>query len=325
MIITQTPLRISFLGGNTDFKKFYEKHSGCVLSTSIDKYIYCIVKERFDKKIAVSWSKKETVENVNELQHELVREALKLVGIKNSIEINFIGDIPSEGSGLGSSSSVTVGVLNALHHFVGETPTATQLAEEAIKIEIEILKKPIGVQDQYIAAFGGLRFFEFKKRSITTNLVRVSGGIIDDLDSSLMLFYTGKTRKATTILTGVEKRILEKTQSLLQIKKLAQDGKNAIEKGNIDQLGKLMNDNWQIKKSLSSKISTQAIDKMYHLAISAGALGGKITGAGGGGFMLLMVPSKARTSVRRVLSKHLEVPFRLEKDGSKVIFNVRRY
>ena len=161
MIITQTPLRLSFFGGNTDFPDYYLKHGGCVLTTAIDKYIYCIVKKRFDKKIYINYSKKEIVNSVDEIEHELVREALKKTGVENGVEITFLADIPSEGSGLGSSSAVLVGVLNALHHFIGETPSARQLAEEAVDIEVNILKKPIGVQDQYIAAFGGLRFIEF--------------------------------------------------------------------------------------------------------------------------------------------------------------------
>ena len=161
MIITQTPLRISFAGGGTDFPDFFTEHGGAVVSTAIDKFVYCIVKERFDEKIYVNWTKKEIVDAVEQIEHELVREALRKVGVSKGVEISFLSDIPAEGSGLGSSSSVTVGVLNALYQYIGETPTAEQLAREACEIEIEILRKPIGVQDQYIAAYGGLRCFEF--------------------------------------------------------------------------------------------------------------------------------------------------------------------
>src|SRR2546422_365088 len=157
MIITQTPLRVSLAGGGTDFRDFYEKHGGCVVSSAIDKYVYCIVKERFDDKIYVNWSKKEIVDSIDQIEHELVREAMRRVGVSKGIEISFLSDIPAEGSGLGSSSSVTVGVLNALHHYVGSSTTAERLAREACEIEIETLGKPIGVQDQYIAAYGGLR------------------------------------------------------------------------------------------------------------------------------------------------------------------------
>lgn len=324
MIITQTPLRISLLGGNTDFPQFYKKYGGCVLTTAIDKYIYCIVKERFDSKIAISWSKKEIVDSVSEIEHELVRESLKKVGITKGIEINFIGDIPAEGSGLGSSSSVTVGVLNALYNFIGKTPNAEQLAKDAIDIEINKLKKPIGVQDQYIAAFGGLRFFSFSKSGrVDSKILSLPNGSLDDLDNSLMLFYTGITRKSAAVLNHVSKNL--NTEVLKKTKRLAEKGREHLERGQPEKVGNLLNEYWQLKKSLSDQISNSQIDKMYSRAISAGAVGGKIAGAGGGGFLVLMVPSEKRKHVRKVLRNYLEVPFRLEKDGSKVIFNVRKY
>ena len=202
MIITQTPLRISFAGGGTDFPDFYEQHGGCVVSSTIDKYVYCIVKERFDDKIYVNWSKKEIVDSVDQIEHELVREAMRKVGVSRAVEISFLSDIPAEGSGLGSSSSVTVGVLNALYHFVGATPTAEQLAREACDIEINTLGKPIGVQDQYIAAFGGLRCFQFGPgKSVKVESLRVSRHALEDLDIMLMSFFTGQTRQAATILS----------------------------------------------------------------------------------------------------------------------------
>lgn len=326
MIITQTPLRISFLGGNTDFTSFYERYGGCVLTTSIDKYIYCIVTERFDKKIYINWSKKEILENVDEIEHELVREAMKKVGVTNGVEITFLADIPSEGSGLGSSSSVLVGVLNALYHHIGFTPSAKQLAQEAVEIEIDILGKPIGIQDQYIAAYGGLRFFEFgKDGNITSRKLDIDNGTREDLDNNLMLFFTGMTRKSSTILTSVKESLETKNQVLMETKRLAELGHQALLDGDVNQLGLLLHQGWELKKSLSGNISNDEIDQMYQKARENGAIGGKIAGAGGGGFLLLVVPSDKRLAVRKALQGFQEMPFRLERDGSKVIFNVRRY
>ncbi|MCL4390439.1 MAG: GHMP kinase [Patescibacteria group bacterium] len=326
MIITQTPLRISFLGGNTDFPDFFRKHGGAVLTTAIDKYIYCILTERFDDKIYVNWSKKEIVDNVDQIEHELVREAMKKTGVTKGVEISFLADIPSEGSGLGSSGSVLVGALNALYHHVGHTPTPEQLAEEAVEIEVEKLGKPVGVQDQYIAAFGGLRFLEFHKTGdISTEKVNLTNGRLADLASSLMLFYTGRSRLSKTILVDVHQNLDKKTQVLLQTKRLAQTGHRALVSGNVQKLGELMNEYWQLKKAMADNISDREIDRMYSLAKKAGAIGGKIAGAGGGGFLVLIVPSQRRESVRQALSSYKELPIGLERDGSKVIFNVRRY
>src|SRR5712691_4983772 len=213
MIITQTPLRISFAGGGTDLPDFYEKHGGAVCSSAIDKFVYCIVKERFDDKIYVNWTKKEIVDSVDEIEHELVREAMRKIGVTKAVEISFLSDIPAEGSGLGSSSSVTVGVLNALYHFVGATPTAEQLALEACDIEINILKKPIGVQDQYIAAYGGLRRFQFGPgRDVKATSVKTTRATLEDLDNMTMLFFTGKTRQASSILSQQKSNIGQKVE-----------------------------------------------------------------------------------------------------------------
>ncbi|KKQ80630.1 MAG: hypothetical protein UT01_C0008G0002 [Candidatus Daviesbacteria bacterium GW2011_GWA1_38_7] len=326
MIITQTPLRLSFFGGNTDFPDYYLKHGGCVLTTAIDKYIYCIVTQRFDKKIYINYSKKEIVNSVDEIEHELVREALKKTGVENGVEITFLADIPSEGSGLGSSSSVLVGVLNALHHFIGETPSARQLAEEAVDIEVNILKKPIGVQDQYIAAFGGLRFIEFHpSNQVRAERIELTNGIIHDINNQLMLFFTGKTRKSSSVLTKVKSSLVQNEDLLYQTKLLTKKGYQLIKKHDLSNLGSLLDEGWRLKISLSDGITNAEINSMYQKAREAGALGGKIAGAGGGGFLLLVVPSDKRSRVRKALGKFQELPFRLEIDGSKVIFSVRRY
>lgn len=326
MIITQTPLRVSLAGGGTDFRDFFEKHGGCVVSSAIDKYVYCIVKERFDDKIYVNWSKKEIVDSIDQLEHELVREAMRKVGVTKAVEISFLADIPAEGSGLGSSSSVTVGVLNALHHFVGATPTAEQLAREACDIEINILKKPIGVQDQYIAAYGGLRYFRFGPgNDVTVQAVTASRAALEDLDNMLMLFFTGKTRQSSTILSEQKSNIAQRVDVLQTMARQAEKVCTIIESGNVEALGALLHEGWEAKRKLARSISSHEMDEIYERAIKGGALGGKISGAGGGGFFLLCVPSDKRQSVRRALSNLREMPFRLERGGTRVVLNMQRY
>ncbi|MGD1020023.1 MAG: GHMP kinase [Verrucomicrobiia bacterium] len=326
MIITQTPLRISLAGGGTDFADFYEKNGGCVVSTAIDKFVYCIVKERFDDKIYVNWSKKEIVESVDQIEHELVRESLRKVGVTKGIEISFLSDIPAEGSGLGSSSSVTVGVLNALYHYVEAIPTPERLAREACDIEIRILGKPIGVQDQYIAAYGGLRCFEFGPGpAVTVNSVETTRTALEDLDNMLMLFYTGKTRQASSILSQQKSNISERIEVLKQMTRQAHQVRRLVELADIDGLGAILHQGWEAKRKLAQGVSSDELDKIYERAVKAGAIGGKISGAGGGGFFLLCVPSDKRQSVRHALSNLREMPFRLERGGSRIVLNLQRY
>ena len=324
MLISQTPMRLSLLGGNTDFASYYLKYGGLVLTTTIDKYVYCIVKERFDDLIRVKYSIQESVERVDDLKHELVREAMRLIGITKGIEIAFLSDIPGEGSGLGSSSSVTVGVLNALHSYIGAPVNPMQLAEEAVKIEVDILKKPIGIQDQYIAALGGLRWIEFMKDGkVKSRRVHISNDLRRELDNNLMLFYTGMTRSSSKILSSLD---LKGHRELLDTNKsLAMKGIRALNTGNLEQLGKLLDTYWNLKKQLSNQISNPEINKMYGDAMEAGALGGKIAGAGGGGFLALIVPPEKRKAVKRALRDYKELPIGLECDGSKIIFNIKRY
>jgi D-glycero-alpha-D-manno-heptose-7-phosphate kinase len=326
VIITQTPLRISLAGGGTDFAEFYEKNGGCVVSTAIDKYVYCIAKERFDDKIYVNWSKKEIVESVDQIEHELVREALRKVGVIKGIEISFLSDIPAEGSGLGSSGSVTVGVLNALYHYVGSIPTPERLAREACDIEIRILGKPIGVQDQYIAAYGGLRCFEFGPGpAVTVSSVETTRTALEDLDNMLMLFYTGKTRQASSILSQQKSNIGGKIEVLKQMTRQAHHVRRLVEAGDIDGLGAVLHQGWEAKRKLAQGVSSNELDEIYERAVKAGAIGGKISGAGGGGFFLLCVPSDKRQSVRQAMSNLREMPFRLERGGSRIVLNLQRY
>jgi D-glycero-alpha-D-manno-heptose-7-phosphate kinase len=325
MIITQTPLRISFAGGGTDFEGFYGREGGCVLSSAIDKYIYVIVKERFDTKIRVGYSRTEMVDSVDEIEHELVREAMRKVGIDKGIEIATMADVPSEGSGLGSSSSVTVGLLNALYAYKGEFQPAEVLAREACEIEINALGKPIGKQDQYIAAFGGLRMFCFNQDgSVGVESVTLDEERRRQLSESLMLFFTGKTRKSSSILSEQRDNIEARREILCYMKAQAQEVRGCFENGSLSKLGRIMNEGWDYKKRLAGGISSGEIDRMYEAAIKAGAVGGKVAGAGGGGFLFLYCPPGRQEAVRRSLAGLKELGFRLERDGTKVILNVRR-
>ena len=286
MIITQTPLRVSFLGGNTDFREYYLNHGGLVLTTTIDKYIYCIVKERFDDLIIVNYTIKETVEKIHDLKHDLVRESLKLLGITKGIEISFLADIPTQGTGLGSSSAVTVGVLNALHTYLGENVSSGQLADEAVKIELDILKKPIGVQDQHAVATGGLRAIEFMLSGevFISQKIDMEESVREDFNNSLMLLYTGITRKSEDVLSSFN--VSDNKEFLDQNKVLAADGVVALIKGDLRTFAELLDQYWKVKKQLNNKVSSSEIDRIYERAKKAGAIGGKVIGAGGGGFLL---------------------------------------
>ena len=327
MIISQTPLRISFVGGGTDIKEFYTITPGCVISATIDKYVYVIIKERFDDYIYVGWSnKRERVLNVRDIEHDLVREALKKTGITKGVEITTFADIPSAGSGLGSSSSITVGLLNAMYNFTGNQVTPKMLAEEACDIEIEILQRPMGKQDQYIAAYGGLKEFIFNPDgSVLFNTIKCNNNSRRMFGSNIMLFYTDVTRKSSEILTHQVKATKKQLNTLIKMRDQVISFKEILENNiSIDSLGLLLDEGWQLKKSLVDKISNNKIEKMYKKAINSGALGGKISGAGGGGFLMLFVPREKQGSVREELREYREFPFMLEPYGSKIIFNMER-
>ncbi|CAN5742490.1 GHMP kinase [soil metagenome] len=326
MIVTQTPLRISFLGGGTDFREFYRQEEGWVLTSAIDKYIYVVIKERFDAKIRVGYTRTEMVDDIDELQHELVRECLRKTGILRGIEISTMADIPSEGSGLGSSSTVTVGLLNAMYHYLGTPVDHERLAAEACEIELDILGKPIGVQDQYIAAYGGQRFVKFcADDQVNVQSLCLDENVMRKLNQNLLLFYTNVARKAESVLAEQVQNIDNRLPVLREMKQLALQAKASLCAQSLDDFGQLLDQSWQLKKQLASKISNSAIDDLYNAARKAGALGGKITGAGGGGFLLLYCPTAQQDNVRAALSNLTELSFNLERDGSKVIFNYRRW
>lgn len=325
MIITQTPLRISFVGGGTDLADFYTKEGGAVVSSAIDKYVYVIVKERFDKMIYLNWMKKEIVDRVDKIEHELIREAMKKTGVLSGVEITTLSDIPAEGSGLGSSSSITVGLLHALYLYQGIPVSAEKLAQEACEIEIEILGKPIGKQDQYIAAYGGLRHFEFRPdEQVVVTIPKVNHEFTQQLDSHLMLFFIGKTRKSAEILTEQKKKIVNTASTLKRMRDQSYQVLKAFEEGNLKFLGEALDLGWELKKKLAGRITNSEIDQMYKKAKKAGAVGGKVAGAGGGGFLLLFVPLEKQNKVRQALQNYRELQFHLERDGAKSIFNIHR-
>jgi D-glycero-alpha-D-manno-heptose-7-phosphate kinase len=325
VIIVQTPLRISFFGGGTDFPSFYKEEGGCVLSSAIDKYIFVTIKKRFDDKLRIGYTLTEMVDNVDEIHHELIREALRKTRIGNSVEVTTMGDIPSEGSGLGSSSTVTVGALHAMYTYTGKIVPAEVLAREACEIEIDVLKKPIGIQDQFIVAYGGLRFLEFlPDGSVNSRKICLNDHTKRKLNNNFLLFFTGITRSSGSILKEQKENIASRLPILRKMKELARQAYNELESGNLDAMGALLNEGWELKKQMAGSISNSAIDKIYQTALRSGASGGKITGAGGGGFLLLYCQHEKQDAVREALNAFQELPFRLEEDGTKVIFNYRR-
>jgi D-glycero-alpha-D-manno-heptose-7-phosphate kinase len=325
MIIVQSPLRVSLFGGGTDFPSFFLEHGGCVLTSAIDKYIFVTIKKRFDRKLRVGYTQTEMVAHLDEIRHELIREALRKTCITEGVEITTMGDIPSQGSGLGSSSTVTVGALHAMYAFRRQLVLAERLATEACQIEIETLGKPIGIQDQYIASYGGLRFLEFTADGdILNQEIALDARSLRRLNENLLLFFTGVTRKSDGILTEQKANIKQRSSILCHMKTIAHQARDELERGNVDAIGHLLHESWQLKKQLASQISNGTLDEMYGAARRAGAIGGKISGAGGGGFLLLYCPPPKQDAVRDALYHLQELPFKLGQDGSKVIFDYQR-
>jgi len=326
LIISQTPLRISFAGGGTDLKDYWKINGGEVLSSTIDKYVYVIVKRRFDDLIYLNYSKKVITDKVSKISHGLIREAMNMTGMGKGLELTTLADIPSEGSGLGSSSSITVGLLNALYAYKGEQVTAERLAKESCEIEIDILGNPIGKQDQYAAAYGGLNKITFKPNgNVKVQRIKMTNENNLKFGSNLLLFYTNITRNSSDILFDQKKDTSKNLKYLNKLKLRVPALKKIIESDNsYDEIGHILDEGWKDKRKLSKLISNETINDMYNSARNAGAIGGKISGAGGGGFLLLYVPRYKQDLVRKELSEFREFPFMLEPDGSKIIFNVKR-
>jgi D-glycero-alpha-D-manno-heptose-7-phosphate kinase len=325
MIITQTPLRIGLLGGGTDLPEYYTEHGGRVLNCALDKYIYVIVKQRFDDDIYVNYSRKEIVSRVEDLEHELVREAMLMTGVTKGVEITTLADIPSAGSGLGSSSAVTVGLLHALLAYQGRQVSAEELAERACTIEINRCGKPIGKQDQYIAALGGIRDITFGPGyAVVARELGISAAQRRALQQQIMLFYTGITRSADSILTEQNANIEDTLPQLDLLRNLAGFAAEQLRNGDVDAIGPAMRESWEAKRKLASGVSNEQIDDAVSRALDAGATGAKLTGAGGGGFLLVICPVERQRAVRQSMSHMSEFPVKLDRFGSRVVFNVTR-
>jgi D-glycero-alpha-D-manno-heptose-7-phosphate kinase len=325
MIITQTPLRIGLLGGGTDLPGYYREHGGRVLNCALDKYVYVIVKQRFDDDIYVNYSKKEIVSRVEDLEHELVREAMRMTGVAEGVEITTLADIPSAGSGLGSSSAVTVGLLHALFAYQGRQVSAEELAERACSIEIERCGKPIGKQDQYIAALGGIRDIRFGPGDeVVAEEVQLRPADRWALQHQIMLFYTGVTRSANTILAEQNANIEATRPQLDLLRDLAGFAAERLRNGEVDAIGPALRESWEAKRKLASGVSNDQIDAAVTRALDAGASGAKLTGAGGGGFLLVICPVERQRAVRASLAEMRELPVKLDRLGSRVVLNVLR-
>lgn len=323
MIIVRAPLRISFFGGGSDIPQFYQNHGGATFSTAIDKYVYVCVNKNFDSSaIRLSYSKTEIVSNADELEHTRVRACLKKLGIKTGLEIVTIADIPSKGTGLGSSSSFTVALLKALYIFKGIERSPEEIAEEACEIEINELKEPIGKQDQYIASLGGLRYMQYGQdgRVLVRN-VDLKEKLINELEGNLLLFYTGISRSAGSILgQQIDNYHQEdKIEKLKEMVILASEAKGKLENSSLDDFGQMLDRAWGLKKNLSSAISNSQIDYMYDVAKFNGAIGGKVLGAGGGGFLLVYAPKEAHNNIRTALAQYQELNFKLNQGGAEQV------
>ena len=333
MITIKTPFRITLGGGGTDLPSYYSEHGGFVFSVTIDKYMFININTPIvDDLIRIKYSKSEEVSSVDEVQHELVREALKLMNIKDSIEIQSMADIPA-GTGLGSSGCYLVGLLNGLHCYKNSNISRQELAEEACHIEMNILKHPVGKQDQYTAAFGGFVILDIDKSGkVKVSRPDISEDIIDELESSLLIYYTHTSRAANDILREQNKAAQEKTheahkivlESLSEIKDIGYKTLDAVKKGDLTEFGKLLDLHWRTKKRLSTKVSTSRIDELYELGIKNGALGGKILGAGGGGFLLFYCRKDHQHKLTTTMTNAglRRMRFKFDFDGSKVMVNI---
>lgn len=327
MIISKTPVRLTLGGGGTDLPSYCTKHGGFVITSALDNYVYLVVKPRFEDEVRVSYSVTEIVKSIDEIQHPIVREALKLLELECPLEIVSVADMPAE-TGLGSSGSFTVGLLHALHAFKNETPSRQKLAEEASRLEMQILKEPCGVQDPYVAAFGGFICLEIPRSgNVSVSPLKICEDTVHDLEDNLMFFYTGIKRKASMVLQAQAKSIENDNPKALDamnyIKKIGFRVKRALERGDLTEFGKLQHEHWLAKRSTSSITSNSIIDKWYMKALENGALGGKILGAGGGGFLMLYCEN-GKAKVRKSMAKYglREVRFGFEPEGSKIAVNM---
>lgn len=323
MVITKTPLRVSFCGGGSDINYFYSKHGGAVLSTTIDKYIYIFVNKKFNEGYRISYNLMENVQDIDDIKHPIVKNVLKDLEIEDDLEISTISDIPSRGSGLGSSSSFTVGLINAILSYKDLKLNKYQLAEKSCHIEINRCNEPIGKQDQYAATFGGLNFIVFNPDgSVKVEGVKCKDSTLQKLQDNLIFFYTGITRSASKILADQNQNSItkENEKSMKRMVELTYALRRELESNTLDNFGTILHDSWALKKSLSSLISSNSIDTWYEMALQAGALGGKILGAGSGGFLMFYCPKEKQHDVQNKLSFLRRVYFNFESHGSIASF-----
>jgi D-glycero-alpha-D-manno-heptose-7-phosphate kinase len=322
MVITRTPLRLEFLGGSTDAANFYSREVGRVLNATLDKYIYVIVKPRFDHTVKVIGEEAEIAESVDELKHKYTRAALQMFGIKNGIEVVSVSDIHTKGSGLGSSSSYAVGLINALATYSGKKLTPEELGEMACHLEIDILGEPIGKQDQFAAAVGGVSHMVFNKDGkVDVQPVKLSEKIQVELENQLVVFYTGKSRSSSNIM-GEQAKNFERIFPLLkQMRDLVPGSAEALQKGNLPEFADFLYREWTIKKGLTPEVTNVEIEEMYKKAVKAGAMGGRVSGAGGGGFLYVLAPVAKHAAIERALSGYKRVEFKFTPEGSKVIYS----
>ena len=324
MIVTRTPLRVSFVGGGTDLPAFYEREGGAVLSTAIKRYVYVTVKrhsELFFEPIRINYSNSEQVERVDEVKNNIARECLRFLEIEPPIYISTVGDVPAS-TGLGGSSAFAVGLLNALHAYRGERVSAGQLAEEASHVEIEVLGEPIGKQDQYAAAYGGLNLLSFKPRGgVTVEHLNIGREQLDELFGSMMMFWTGHQRDAGGVLAEQTRKTSANLDQLRKMRDQARDLHERLGNGSIDTrgFGRLLDEGWRMKRRLASTITTHQIDRWYEAATAAGAEGGKLCGAGGGGFLLFIAPAGRHAAIREALADLMEMTLEHEAHGSQVV------
>ena len=322
MIISRTPLRVSFCGGGTDIDGFSmsEPSGGRVVSTAINKYVYVTMNRRFDDRIRISYSSMEDVDSVSRIQHGLVREAMRLTGIESGVEITTIADIPGRGTGLGSSSSVTVGLLNAMHSFQGREPSKEQLAEEACKIEIEIMGAPIGRQDQYAASFGGINSISFGEGGVAVEPIEIENDLLSRVSRNFTLVFTGMTRSASEVLSEESEDELDKSNRMRVIREHADKAAIMFQNGDLDSIGDLLNETWNAKRGISSLITNQSIDELHGRVMSSGAKGAKLLGAGNGGFLLVYGGDGLRNTLQSELGPGFRMfPLDIDFSGSVII------
>ena len=327
MIVTRTPFRVSLGGGGTDLPSYYRRHGGFIVGAALNRYVYVMLNRRFEDNLRVSYSQTEIVDSADSVEHPIVREALKLTGIDRNLEIVSVADLPAN-SGLGSSCAFTVGLLNALHALKREKVSIEELAEEACHLEIDRLGEPIGKQDQYVAAAGGIACMEIDREGgVHLSSLSLPDDMVQELENNTMIFYTGVQRRASEVLLSQSRATDEEdtgvTRALHMIKDIGREIKTALACGDLDRFGWLMDQHWQAKKGLSDKVSSSDIDAWYETGKAHGALGGKVMGAVGGGFLMFYCPNGAKGRLRQAMAAHglKEMRLGIEPEGSKVLFN----